>query len=81
MGDDVFVPVEGEIVDTGKKQEPVVLMMSIIAGLTFLFSGAAAVAELQGMGWLVPWIALGGLVVASASAGVQFWVRGQVTPV
>lgn len=64
-----------------KKREPVVLVMSILAGLTALVSGAAGIASMQGMGWLVPWIALGGLLVASTTVGVQFWVRGQVTPV
>lgn len=63
------------------KREPVVVVMSILAGLTAVVSGAAGIAEMQGMGWLVPWIALGGLLVAGATTGVQFWVRGQVTPV
>jgi hypothetical protein len=67
--------------DPPPKREPVVVVMSILAGLTALVSGAAGVAELQGMGWLVPWIALVGLIVSAATTGVQFWVRGQVTPV
>lgn len=64
-----------------QKREPVVIVMSVLAGLTALVSGASGVAAMQGMEWLVPWIALAGLVVAAITTGVQFWVRGQVTPV
>lgn len=80
---DEEMPLEQPIgeVEPPKKREPVVVVMSILAGLTALVSGAAGVAELQGMGWLVPWIALLGLIVSAATTGVQFWVRGQVTPV
>lgn len=63
------------------KREPVVLVMSILAGLTFFFGGMAGIGYFsENAIWgLVG--ALGTLATAAATTGVQFWVRGQVTPV
>jgi hypothetical protein len=58
------------------KREPVVLVMSILAGLQVL-TGGAALADVFGAqvaGLLI-------LAVAAAQVGLQFYVRGQVTPV
>lgn len=57
------------------KREPVVLVMSILAGLQILTAGTA-LADVIG-------VKLAGLLVlatAATQAGVQFYVRGQVTP-
>lgn len=58
------------------KREPVVIAMSILAALQVL-AGGAALADLiggQAAGVFV-------LAVAALQTGVQFYVRGQVTPV
>lgn len=57
------------------KREPVVVVMSVLAALQVL-AGGAALTELIGpqlAGVLI-------LAVAALQVGVQFYVRGQVTP-
>lgn len=57
------------------KREPVVLVMSVLAALQIITAGTA-LADVIGKdlaGLMV-------LVVAAVQAGVQFYVRGQVTP-
>lgn len=56
-------------------KNPVLLVMSLLAGLGVI-TGAANLTDLlspHAAGWLT-------LIVAAATATVQFWVRGQVTP-
>ena len=57
------------------KREPVLIVMSVLAGLQFLTAGAALgdVIGLQWAGFAI-------LVVGALQSGVQFYVRGQVTP-
>lgn len=56
-------------------KNPVLLVMSILAGV----SAALGLGTLQDLvsptvlGWIL-------LIQAAATAGVQYWVRGQVTP-
>ena len=63
------------------KREPVVLVMSILAALQVLFGGWAGIQILNSNETLAAVGTLGVLAVAAAQVGVQFWVRGQVTPV
>ena len=63
------------------KREPVVVVMSILAGLQILFGGWAGINFLNDNDTLAAIGTLGILAVAAAQVGVQFWVRGQVTPV
>lgn len=58
------------------KNEPVLIAMSVLAGLQILGAGAA-LTDVVGASVA----ALFALVVAAAQAGVQFYVRGKVTPV
>lgn len=58
-----------------KTKEPVLIVMSTLAGLQVLTAGSA-LADVIGVelaGLLV-------LIVAAAQIGIQFYVRGQVTP-
>lgn len=57
------------------RRNPVLLIMSLLAGVNAIL----AVGTLQD---LVPAAAFGWitLILAGAQAAVQFWVRGQVTP-
>lgn len=57
------------------KRNPVLLAMSVLATLQVL-AGGAFFADLLGARWAVL-ISLG---VAAVQYGVQYWVRGQVTP-
>lgn len=52
-----------------------VWVMSILAALQLL-AGASAFIDVIGM----KWAALAMAVVLSAQLGLQFWVRGEVTP-
>lgn len=63
------------------QREPVLLPMSILAALSFLFSGTAGITILSGYPTVGAISALGALCVAAAQFGIQFYVRGQVTPV
>jgi len=58
------------------KREPVVVVMSVLAALQVLVGGAA-LADLIGNEWAGVFV----LVVAALQIGLQFYVRGQVTPV
>jgi hypothetical protein len=58
------------------KREPVVVVMSVLAALQVL-AGGAALADLIGNEWAGVFV----LVVAALQIGMQFYVRGQVTPV
>lgn len=58
-----------------KREEPVLIFMSILAGLQVLTAGTA-LADIIG-------VELAGLLVLAVAAlqiGLQFYVRGQVTP-
>lgn len=57
------------------KNEPVLVAMSVLAALQVLTAGSA-LANVIGPDAA----ALAVLVVAAAQAGIQFYVRGQVTP-
>lgn len=57
------------------RPEPVLIPMSILAGLQILFAGGAITTVLPAQ-----WAAFGALVVAACQVGVAFYVRGQVTP-
>lgn len=58
------------------KREPVVVVMSILAALQVI-AGASALADLIGNEWAGAFV----LAVAALQVGMQFYVRGQVTPV
>lgn len=58
------------------RPEPVLIPMSILAGLQILFAGGAITTVLPAQ-----WAAFGALVVAACQVGVAFYVRGTVTPV
>jgi hypothetical protein len=57
------------------KRNPVVWIMSILAALQLL-AGASAFIDVIGL----KWAALAMAVVLAAQFGLQFWVRGEVTP-
>lgn len=61
-------------------KEPVLLVMSILSGLTIFWGGAGGITLLTGNDTWATICALGTLATGAATAGVQFWVRGQVTP-
>lgn len=63
-----------------KTREPVVLVMSVLAGLQFLFGGAAGITALSGYPIVAAIAACGTLATSAVQVGVQFYVRGQVTP-
>lgn len=57
-------------------RNPVLLVMSVLAGAQAVMA-AGALADLlspAALGWVT-------LSIAAVQAGVQFWVRGQVTPI
>jgi hypothetical protein len=58
------------------KREPVVIVMSFLAALQVL-AGGAALTDLIGKEWAGVFF----LFVAALQVGLQFYVRGQVTPV
>ena len=57
------------------KRNPVVWIMSILGALQLL-AGASAFIDVIGL----KWAALAMAVVLAAQFGLQFWVRGEVTP-
>lgn len=64
-----------------KQTEPVLVTMSVLAGLQYFFATLAGAGILMDLNPVVPIIAAGGmLLTASVQMGVQFYVRGQVTP-
>lgn len=65
---------------TAPRTEPVLVAMSILAGLQLFFGGAAGVSILSDNATLAGVMAVGVLAVAAAQGGIQFYVRGQVTP-
>ena len=60
------------------KREPVVLVMSILAGLYF-FIGTVIVLIAE-YTLIVKIAGIAGAAIAAVQFGIQFWVRGQVTP-
>jgi hypothetical protein len=56
-------------------KNPVLLAMSILAA-------AQLITNASGLTDVVPakWVMLGSVVVAAAQFGIQYWVRGVVTP-
>ncbi len=64
------------------KSRPVVIVMSILAALQFLFGGLATVnLGSQGNETILAIGAIGTLAVAAAQAGLQFYVQNLVVPV
>lgn len=63
------------------KREPVVVVGSVLAALHIFFGGLAAVNLLTGNVTVALIGALGNLATAAAQGGLNFYVRGQVTPV
>lgn len=57
------------------KNEPVLIVMAIMAALQALVAGAAWAEYVP-----TPWAQLSALVVAAAQVGLTFYVRGQVVP-
>ena len=66
--------------DTGTTSEPVLVTMSVLAALQFFFAGATGVSIFTGSELVAGVMAAGSLAVAAAQTGIQFYVRGQVTP-
>lgn len=62
------------------KNEPVLVAMSILAALQFFFAGATGVSLFTGSDLVAGIMAAGSLATAAAQTGIQFYVRGQVTP-
>ena len=62
------------------KRDPVLVTMSILAGLQLFFGGATGVSLLNDNPTVAGVMAVGVLAIAAAQGGVQFYVRGQVTP-
>lgn len=60
--------------------EPVLVTMSVLAGLQFLFAGGAGVSIVADNPLVAGLFAVGMLGTAAAQTGVQFYVRGKVTP-
>lgn len=58
------------------KREPVVWVMSVLAALQVLVTGAGFTEAVP-----QPWANLAALVVAAVQVGTAFWVRGQVEPI
>lgn len=58
------------------RRNPVVWVMSVLAAFQLL-AGASAFIDVVGL----KWAALAMAVVLAAQLGLQFWVRGEVTPV
>lgn len=62
------------------RNEPVLVAMSILAALQFFFAGATGVSLFTGSDLVAGIMAAGSLATAAAQTGIQFYVRGQVTP-
>lgn len=69
------------IVNPSTTREPVLIVMSTLAGLQFLFGGIGATGYFADNLIVGAVGAFGALAVAAAQTGIQFFVRGQVTPV
>lgn len=68
--------------DTTKMPEPVLISMSILAGLQTFFAGSTATTVMVEADPLLTAIfAFGALAVGAAQFGIQFYVRGRVAPV
>ena len=66
---------------TTRNSEPVLIAMSVLAGLQIFFAGSAATTVMVEASTLLTAIfAFGALAVGAAQVGVQFYVRGQVVP-
>ena len=67
---------------TTKTPEPVLIAMSVLAGLQTFFAGSTATTVLIESDRLLTAIfAFGALAVGAAQFGVQFYVKGRVVPV
>lgn len=64
-----------------QKREPVLVVMSVLAGLQFFFGGISATGYFADNLVVGAVGAFGNLATAAAQVGMQFFVRGQVTPV
>lgn len=62
------------------KRNPVLIWMSILAGLQLFLGSAAGVSIVEESYLLAQVFALAMIAVGAAQAGIQFYVRGQVTP-
>lgn len=56
-------------------RNPVLLAMSILAGAQLLTNATGLTDVLP-----AKWVMLGSVLVAAAQFGIQYWVRGVVTP-
>lgn len=66
--------------DTTTKPEPVLLWMSVLAGLQIFLGGAVSVSLIGEHELAAQIFGLAILAVGAAQGGIQFYVRGQVTP-
>ena len=62
------------------KKNPVLLWMSILAGLQMFLGGAASVSIVAENFLVAQYFALAILAVGAAQGGIQFYVNGKVTP-
>ena len=66
---------------TSRTSEPVLVAMSVLAGLQIFFAGSAATTVMVEASTLLTAVfAFGALAVGAAQVGIQFYVRGQVVP-
>lgn len=65
---------------TTTKREPVLVWMSILAALQIFLGGAVSVSLVGDHELVAQLFGLGILAVGAAQGGIQFYVRGQVTP-
>ena len=57
------------------KPQPVLIVMSVMAGLTFLVGGLAAISEVPRLV-----VTAAALVVTATNVGMAYFLRGQVVP-
>ena len=65
---------------TAKKPEPVLITMSVLAGLQILFGGVGSVTFFADHELVAAICAVGMVAVGAVQAGVMYYVRGQVVP-
>lgn len=63
------------------KKNPVLVWMSVLAGMQMFLGGATTVAIIAESYLFAQLVALAMLAVGAAQGGIQFYVRGQVVPV
>ena len=65
---------------TTKTPEPVLIAMSVLAGLQILFGGVGSVTFFADYELVAAICAVGMVAVGAAQAGVMYYVRGKVVP-